>query len=113
MSKLLALLGMFLFVPNVFADDNVDTRPSKEAIEQPMKLDLSVPEQDLQYQPDTSKKAYQETKEEEAKRQHCADLSRQIDALKGKFKPARRSALINQHRAECLNKGTWEQGGPN
>jgi hypothetical protein len=112
MIKLLAFLGMFFIIPNVIADDNVDTRPSKESVEQPIKLDLSVPEQDLQYKPDTSKQAYQETKEEEAKRQHCADLSRRIDALKGKFKPARRSALINQHRAECLNRGTWEESGP-
>jgi hypothetical protein len=112
MIKLMAFSGLFLLIPYVLAADNVDVQQPTQAIDQPMRLDLSIPEKDLDYKPDTSKNAYQESKEDEAKRQHCADLSRQIDALKGKFKPTRRSALINQHRAECMNKESW-QNNPN
>jgi hypothetical protein len=99
---------MILFITNAFAEHNVGMQQSQEAVESARKLDLSIPEKDLEYKPDTSKKAVPESKEEEAKRKHCADLSRKIEELRGQYKLARRSALINQHRVECLNKGPWE-----
>lgn len=108
MIRLLVRIGMILFITNVLAEDYVGIQQSQAAAESARKLDLSIPEKDLKYKPDTSKKAAPESKEEELKRKHCADLSRKIEELRGQYKLARRSALINQHRVECLNKGPWE-----
>jgi len=100
---------MLLFSVNVVLAENITgTQQSKEPIKHPTKLDLSIPDNDLNFKPDTSKKTQHESKEKGVKKNHCADLSRKIEKLRGQYKMARRSALINQHRAECLNKGPWQ-----
>ena len=112
MIRLIIIFGMFLVVTNSHAENKTDIQVPIKNTEQTKNLDLSIPEKDLEYEDKKPNQAYVETKEEEAKRKKCADMSRRIDALKGKFRPSKRSALINQHRAECQGRGEWQKAAP-
>jgi len=112
MIRLSVVLTMFLVIPNVLAEGNVSAQQPDKVTGQPKKLDLSIPEKDLEYKDEKPKQTHVETKAEEAKRKKCADMSRRIDALKGKLRPTKRSALINKHRVECQGRGEWQQGAP-
>lgn len=103
MKHSLLLIILLMFSGNALCVSPVSDSPSDQ------KLDLSLPNDIQNQQNDTQPQAYRESEQEREHRQKCAGLSQQIDALKGKLKPAKRSALMNQYRAECLKKSPWQE----
>jgi len=108
MFKLLIVTSMLLLAVGVQADSNINNHELIKEAGQSKKLDLSVPKKDLEYKADDAKSVYVETKEQEKKRKGCAKLSREIDSLKNKLRPARRTTLVYKYRAECQGKTGWK-----
>lgn len=99
---------LVLLVGKTFADTGTKQGSGEENSNR-SNLILTIPEEELENQPgDEPPKQLNQSDETRAERQRCAELSRKIEALRGKLKPARRSALVNEYRAECQNTGAWE-----
>ena len=68
-------------------------------------LDLSVPPSHLEEAPPANNPAtITDTAQEKELREHCTELRRQIDALRGQYKLQRRAALVERHKLECTDQ---------